>query len=189
MDKLVRRKGKLLRKGGKLVRSAVDLNPAPPCECCDPPPPPPPETWICNRTTGICESKPRVDGYATQAECQANCQVGCPTFCYFEIDRRNGVCPTATYVKSYSPYPGYTLCRIYYPEMPLDGIPPFLTTNPADSCRLGSQEIADYVGTPGDRNGTLIYKRASGVPGIACSDGKCYPNDALFGGCPAQVFP
>ena len=184
MAKLVRRKGKLLRKGGKLTRSSVDLNPDAPCECCVQPPPDP-GTWICNRATGLCEFKLQAGGYATQAECQANCQISCPTFCYFEIDQRNGVCPTGTYVKSYSPYPGYTICRIYYMQMSLT----MAGTDPADSCRLGSQELATYLGGTVTRSQTLIYKSGAVVNGIACSDGKCYPNDAVYVGCPVQVFP
>jgi len=77
MDKLVRRKGKLLRKGGKLTRSPIDLNPAPPCECCPPPPPPPPPpggSWLCDAHTGLCvHSDVDGSGYATEALCLANC--------------------------------------------------------------------------------------------------------------------
>ena len=191
MAKLVRRKGKLLRKGGKLVRSEVDLNPDSPCECCDPPPPPP-QTWVCNRATGVCSLQANAGGYATQAECQANCQIGCPSFCYFEIDQRNGVCPTGTYVASWKPYGAnnpYTLCRIYYPVLGYIGVPPNVSIDPRDSCRLGSQEMADYIGQGTQRSGTLYLKSGTTVNGIACSDGKCYPNDAVYGGCPAQVFP
>jgi hypothetical protein len=190
MAKLVRRGGKLLRKSGKLTRSAIDLNPDSPCECCDQPPPDP-GTWICNRVTGQCNFELRPGGYATQAECQANCQIGCPTFCYFEIDQRNGVCPSGTYVKSYRPYgPNnpYTLCRIYYPVMGYIGVPPNVSIDPNDSCRLGSQELADYLGGA-SRSSTLTYKSGVTVNGIACSDGRCYPNDAIYGGCPVQVFP
>jgi len=185
MAKLVRRKSKLLRKGGKLTRSAIDLNPAPPCECCLPPPPPPPQLWVCDRVTGVCSLQANAGGYATQAECQAACQIGCPTFCYFDIDQRGGVCLTGTYVKSYLSGVGVTMCRIYYPTMSLT----MAGTDPADSCRLGSQEMATYIGGGMTRSQTLTYKSGTAVNGIACGDGRCYPNDVVFGGCPAQVFP
>ena len=80
MAKLVRRGGKLLRIGGKLVRSAIDLDPDSPCECCEEPPPPDPGTWFCNGFTGACQFRLQAGGYATQAECEANCSPATQTW-------------------------------------------------------------------------------------------------------------
>ena len=68
MAKLVRRGGKLLRIGGKLVRSAIDLDPDSPCECCEEPPPPDPGTWFCVGVVG------NGGQYLTRAACLAACE-------------------------------------------------------------------------------------------------------------------
>jgi hypothetical protein len=70
--------------------------------------------------------------------------------------------------------------------MAIVGVPPNAFVDPNDSCRLGSQELASWIHGSMERYQTMIYKRNLDVNGIRCSDGKYYPNDTLYGGCPAQ---